>query len=468
MNISSLLLTCGAVALALTGCKVGPDFKGAPAQDLPATWANKLPPATDSESLVKWWNLFGDNQLSNLIEEGLAANPDTIMAALSIKEAESSAKIAGAALLPAVSASASQTTSPSGGFRSTSHGEWSASANASWELDLFGGSRRNIEAALANLHSTQASAGAVQTALTANIASAYFDWIEAKESLRIAKAQLEYQKKTLDIVRRRHSAGLEAKLDLEQSLSQVASTESSIPAQEAAIKTAENTLAVYLGTHMSRINLHMPSEAVYNRIPSVPVGLPSELLRRRPDIIQAEATLHQATANVGVAVADLFPKISLTGSASTSGGSDFTGFFRERRSTWSLGGSLSQNIFQGGSLLEQIRLRKTEVANAEESYRKAVLDALSEVETCLINYAQVMLQIPLYEAQEKSDAEAARLSLQLYNAGETDFLNVVTAQQSWLSSQLQLVTARQSVRQNLANLCKVLGGGWDSSRVTAR
>lgn len=468
MKISSLLLTCSLISLPFFSCTVGPDFTGAPTQDMPSMWANKLPPASDPATLVAWWNLFGDAQLTHLIEQGIAANPDMVMAALSIKEAESTAKIAGASLLPSVSAGASQNTSPKGGMRGTTHGEWGAHANASWELDLFGGNRRNIEAALANLQATKAAAGAVQTALTANIASAYFDWIEAKESLRIAKEQLDYQKKTLDIVRRRQSVGLESRLDLEQSLSQVASTESTIPAEEAAIKNAENTLAVYLGVHMSKINLSMPSKAVYSKVPAVPVGLPSELLRRRPDIVKAEAVLHQATANVGVAVADVFPSISLTGSASTSGRSDFAGFFTAHGSSWSLGGNVSQNIFKGGALWEQVRLQKTKVAESAESYRKTVISAMSEVESCLINYAQVMQQLPLYEAQEKADAEAARLSLALYDAGQTEFINVLATQKSWLSSQLKLVTARQTLRQNLANLCKVLGGGWDATRTMGK
>lgn len=467
MKISSLLLTCSFVSLPFFSCTVGPDFKGAPPQDLPQSWANKLPPASNPSALVEWWKLFGDAQLTQLIEQGLVANPDMLMAALSIKEAESNVKIAGASLLPTVSIGGSQNTMPMSGARGTTHGDWGAHASASWELDLFGGNRRNIEAALANLHAAQAAAGAVQTALSANIASAYFDWIEAKESLRIAKEQLDYQKKTLDIVRRRQSVGLESRLDLEQSLSQVASTESTIPAEEAAIKKAENTLAVYLGAHMSKIKLNMPAKAVYSRVPAVPVGLPSELLRRRPDIIKAEAALHEATASVGVAVASLFPSVSLTGTASTSGRSDFTGFFTEQGSTWSLGGNVSQNIFRGGALWEQVRLQKTRVAESEESYRKAVISAMSEVESCLINYAQVMQQLPLYEAQEKADAEAARLSLALYNAGQTEFINVLATQKSWLTSQLKLVTARQTLRQNLANLCKVLGGGWDATRVAA-
>lgn len=461
------LLPAGIGAMfVLSGCMVGPDFKGAPAQDIPVTWSGSLPPGAGPSTLVAWWNQFGDSQLTRLVETGLAANPDMVTAALNIKEAESSVKIAGASLLPVVTASASQTTAPAGAFNATSHGEWGMRANASWEIDLFGGNRRSIESALASLHATEAAAGAVQTALSAAIAATYFDWITASENLRIAREQLDYQNHTLDIVRRRYDAGMETKLALEQALSQVASTRSSIPAHEAAIKDAENALAVYLGTHMSRVKPHMPSPTVYNKIPRVPTGLPSDLLRRRPDIIQAEAALHQATAEVGVSVAELFPKLSLTGSANTAAGSDFAGFYSARRSGWSLGGNATQNIFRGGALLEQIKLRKTGVKVAEENYRKTVIAALSEVESCLIGYAQLMQQLPLYEEMVRSTGESARLSLKLYSAGLTDFLNVASAQQSWLSSQQTLVTARQSLRQNLANLCKVLGGGWGAARVT--
>ncbi len=466
MKAFYLFPCCIAAALTLGGCMVGPDFAGAPTQTLPATWANRVPPAAAPEDLVQWWRQFGDNQLTRLIETGLAANPDMVAAALSIREAESSAKIAGASLLPVVTAGASQATAPAGAFNGTTHGEWGMRANASWEIDLFGGNRRSIEAALASLHATQAAAGSVRTALAANIASTYFDWIAANENLRIAREQLAYQKRTLDIVQRRHQAGLETRLALEQALTQVASTESNIPAQEASVKEAENALAVYLGTHMAQVRPSMPSASVYMKIPRVPTGLPSDLLRRRPDIIQAEASLHQATAEVGVAVADLFPKLSLTGSANTSAGSDFAGFYSARQSGWSLGGNATQNIFRGGALLETIKLRKTSVLRAEETYRKTVIAALSEVESCLISYARLVRQLPLQQEMVRSSAESARLSLQLYSEGFTDFLNVSSAQQSWLSSQQSLVTMQQSIRQNLANLYKVLGGGWDATRVT--
>lgn len=465
MKVISLFPCCIGASLIFGGCMVGPDFAGAPAQSLPATWANRVPPATDSENLVQWWRQFGDRQLTRLIETGFAANPDMIAAALSIKEAESSAKIAGASLLPVVTAGASQATAPAGAWNSTAHGEWGMRANASWEIDIFGGNRRKIEAALASLHATQAAAGSVQTALAANIAATYFDWIAANENLRIAREQLAYQKHTLNIVQRRYDAGMEAKLALEQALTQVASTESGIPAQEALVKEAENTLAVYLGTHMAQVRPSMPSAFVAAVIPRVPTGLPSELLRRRPDIIQAEAKLHGVTTEVGVAVAELFPKLSLTGSANTAAGSDFAGFYSARQSGWSLGGGITQNIFRGGALLEQIKLRKTSVLRVEEAYRKTVIAALSEVESCLVSYARLMRQLPLQQEMVRSTGESARLSLKLYSAGYTDFLNVASAQQSWLSSQQKLTTMRQSIRQNLANLYKVLGGGWDGSRV---
>lgn len=307
--------------------------------------------------------------------------------------------------------------------------------------------------------STEASAGAVRTALLADVATAYFDWITACEQLRIAREQLEIQRNTLTIAEKRYKSEFAPRLDVEQATSTVASTESRIPALEAQVASAKNQLSVLLGTYNSRVELTLPKASVFEKTPVVPVGLPSELLRRRPDVIAAEADLHVAVANVGVAVADLYPRFSLTGSLSSRGG-DFGQLFRENNNAWSLGGNLLQPLFQGGALRATVRAQKAAAEQAAETYRKTLITAVSEVEDALIAYGNYTSQMQYLHKENNANREAFLLSRTLYINGQTDFLNVITAQRSWLSSEESLVTMKQNIRKAVVQLARALGGGW--------
>ncbi len=444
-------------ALAFSACLMGPDFNGASAPDLPVTWVNHLPPATNDTTLTEWWAAFGDAQLSGLIEQGFAANPDMATAALAISRAESALRTSKADLFPTISASLGG--SNAGNYNSsTSHGAWNGGLSASWTPDIWGGTRREVEAAAAALGSTQAAAAATRTALAASIATTYFEWISANESLRIAREQLAFQENTYEITRKREANGMASGLDLAQAQSTIASTRAQIPGYEASIRSCENALATYLGTTVDKLTLRMPTAATYNRIPRVPTGLPSELLRRRPDIVKAEYDLHQATANIGVAVANLFPRLSLTGSTSSSAGSDFAHFFST--AGWNLAASASQSIFNRTALNENVAIARIAEMSSAQAYRKTVLNAFAEVEECLISYAKLTNQLPQYQAAAESNKRAAELSLRLYNSGVSDFLNVASAERAWLSSELNIISTRQQIRMALARLCTALGGGY--------
>lgn len=442
--------------LVLSSCLFGPQFDGAQA-DLPATWVNKMPPATSEHSLATWWASFGDPQLDKLINRAFTQNPDIINAALSIAQAESELRSVQSGLFPSGSVGLGGTNS--GSFdTSTSHGRWSGSLSASWKPDVWGSTRRQIEATMASLGSATAAANATRAALASSVATAYFEWISAQESLRIAKEQLEYQERTFNVVNQRAGAGFSHRLDLEQARSTILSTRAQIPGHEATIKSCENALAILLGTTVDQVHLSMPKAAVYNKIPRVPTGLPSELLRRRPDIIRAEHELHRATANVGIAVANLFPSVSLSGSASAGSGSDFAHFFST--AGWSLVGNVSQTIFNRTSLNEKVNVAELAQSSAGQSYRKTVLAAFAEVEECLILYARLTNQLPQYEASVEANKKAAELSMKLFENGLSDFLNVASAERAWLSSELNVISTRQQIRMVLARLCTALGGGW--------
>lgn len=454
MHIAKLLPLS---ALLLSSCLVGQHYTGPQEAELPATWVNAMPPASDATTLEEWWKAFRDPQLEALIHQAFSGNPDMVNAALAISRAESSLRATRAGLFPGVSASVGGTNA--GDFDiSTSHGRWSGGLSASWTPDIWGGTRREVEAAFASLGSTQAAANATRTALAASVASAYFQWISASESLRIAREQLAYQERTYRVTRERFDNGFASELDLSEARTTIASTRAQIPAHEATLRNCANTLATLLGTTVDKVQLTLPTASVYNLVPGVPTGLPSELLRRRPDIIRAERELHAATAGVGVKVAALFPRLSLTGSASASSGTDFSQFWQN--SAWSLGASAGQSLLNRTALNEAVEQADLQKQTAAQNYRKTVLAAFAEVESCLIDYARYTGQLPQYEAVAASSKRSAELALRRFNAGQSDFINVAAAERAWLAAELNITSTRQNIRLKLAQLCTALGGGW--------
>lgn len=446
-------------ALLFSSCLLGPDYLGAPDAGLPVTWVNALPPATEECTLAEWWHTFQDPQLDRLIGTALTNNPDMVQAVLNIESALSALRTTESGLFPTLSGSVGG--SNRGDFTtSTSHGSWTGNLSVSWAPDIWGGTVRSVEAAYANVGSRVAAASATRTALAATVATTYFSWIGNKESLRIAKEQLEYQERIYRVTEKKAAdgVGMASNLDLAEARSSIANTRARIPQLEAGIKSSENALATLLGTTVDQVHLSMPSPQTYNRVPRVPTGLPSDLLRRRPDIIRAERDLHAATANIGVRVADLFPRLSLTGNVGSSSGSDFSQFWKN--SAWSLGASAGTTLLNRTALNESVKQAELSHAAAVESYRKTVLAAFAEVEDCLITYAQLTNQLPEYETSREANKKAAELSLRQFDEGVNDFLSVASAQNQWLSAELNIISTRQSIRATLARLCTALGGGW--------
>lgn len=445
-------------AFAFSSCMLGPDFIK-PSPDLPVTWVGKMPPKADDQAMMHWWTLFGDAQLNSLIQQALEGSPDMNIALIRIREARASLRVAESDLYPQLGSSLSESIGTSNGLKTTEHGRTALSADLSWEADIFGGNRRSIESVEASLLATEASAKAVRVALLADVASMYFTWITATEQLSTAQEQLRLQKVTTGITEKRHAAGFVPRLDVEQARSQVATTESRIPSMMANQKNALNNLAAYMGTFLQRVTLSEPSSATVNRVPKVPGALPSDLLRRRPDIIAAEANLHAATADLGVSIADLYPRFSLSSSI-RAGASDFKDMFSSDGANWSLGGGVTQPIFQGGALRARVKGKQAALDRVAESYRKSVVTAVNEVESALIDYQRLVKQYPFLLEANRANKAAAELSLELYRNGQTDFINVASAQRSWLGSEEALIVNRQDTRQIIAQIYKALGGGW--------
>jgi NodT family efflux transporter outer membrane factor (OMF) lipoprotein len=336
--------------------------------------------------------------------------------------------------------------------------------DASWEIDIFGGTRRNIEAATADLKAAVEDRRDVLIIMVGDVGTNYFNLRGFQQQIVIARKNLEAQKKTALIIHKRFTAGFIGRLDVANADAQVATTEAQIPLLESSARAAIYRLGVLLGRQPAALEKDL---AIISPIPTtppeIPVGLPSDLVRRRPDIRRAEARVHAATARIGVATADLFPKFNLTGSLGVSS-NDLTRIGNVASSKfWSFGPSVTWPVFAGGRIYWNIKLQD---ALQEESllfYEKTVLTALQDVETALVAYAKEQERRRSLAEAVISNGQAVDLAMKLYLAGKTDFLNVTTAQRNLFVNEDLLVLSNRTLATNLVALYKALGGGWEKT-----
>lgn len=463
------LIALGLCGMLLDGCKSGPDFQ-APREDMPVGWAGVATPSTSQSSatttnvadIAQWWKTFNDPMLTRLVQEAVATNLDLQIAQARVREARASRGIAAGGLWPAASATAAyQRTRPAANVtQNTTHDLFVAGLDAVWELDVFGGLRRNVESAGATVLAAQESARDAQVSLVAEVALNYSQLRGAQQQIIIAQDNLKAQRHTADITRQRFTAGLVSGLDVANADGQVATTEAQIPELETMVRQSIYALSVLLARPPASLVAELsPSEPVPTAPREVPVGLPSELLRRRPDIRAAEARLHAATAQIGVAVADLFPKFSLTGSL-TYQNNLLRDWFADPSRAFSFGPTVTWPLFQGGSIVSNIRLQHALRDESYLAYQKTVLVALQDVENALIAFAKEQEHRESLSAAVTSNNRAVNLSMQLYTQGQTDFLNVLNAQRSLYLAQDALVQSQRALATHLIALYKALGGGW--------
>ena len=487
-----LLWVCGILLLAMVGCTVGPNFK-APSASLPGAWtgAEAASPATISTavsepaSLVEWWKSFDDATLSSLIERAVRSNHDVRQAGARIRQARAARGVGSAALWPTIDSSADYSRIGTGSSESGSRGNsggtggggtsggtsgsggternlFQAGLDAAWELDIFGGTRRNVEALSADLRAAVEDRRDVLVTLVSEVGINYIDLRGFQQQIAIAGRNLESQRKTAEITRRRFDAGLVSGLDVANANAQAATTASQIPVLESTARQTIYNLGVLLGQEPSALLEELDVEApIPVTPPRVPVGLPSDLLRRRPDLRRAEAQLHAATARIGVATADLFPKFSLTGSLSFSA-ADMGSLANWSSRSWSIGPSVQWPIFDAGRIRWNIKVQNALEEQSLITYEKAVLTALKDVETALVAYAKEQEHYRLLEDAVANNRKAVALSMELYTAGQTDFLNVLTAQGSLFASEDDLAQSTRALASNLVALYKALGGGWET------
>ncbi|KAA8715738.1 efflux transporter outer membrane subunit [Pseudomonas cannabina] len=459
------------MALACLGaCSVGPDFH-APRSELPETWQANIQPGSTltGKADSQWWQQLGDSQLTTLVERAAKANFDVRMASNRLEQSRLMRQVTGSEQLPGVSANGAYERArnssvgnldESGLEGQASFELWSGAIDASWELDLWGHVRRNIEAADADVALTQAQRDGVLLSIVAETASNYIRLRGVQARLGVARQNLEIARQSYQLTKTRFDNGVTTNLDTANSAAQVATIEAQLPVLGAQQDRLINVLSLLMGEapRALRADLIEP-KAIPNPAPDVPVGLPSELAQRRPDIQQSEAALHRATAAIGVAQADFYPRISLGASIGSQAlnGSSF-GDWGSRM--WSYGPSLYLPVFQGGRLTGTLELRKRQEQEAAIDYQRVVLNAWHEVDNAMTDYsAEQQHHIALAEAV-RQNMIALSTARDRYSQGAADFINVLGVQRALLATQSELVDSATQAALDRVQLYRVLGGSW--------
>jgi NodT family efflux transporter outer membrane factor (OMF) lipoprotein len=418
-----------------------------------------------------WWDSFADPELSSLIGRAVAQNLDLAASAERIQQARAQRRVTRAAGLPQLGVSeqyAHERRSPDGNISlfEPSPGapyeinDWTQALTSSWELDLFGKVRRAVEAADANTAAATEARHAVALDLVAELAGDYMELrgVQAREA--IATDNLATAEHTLKVVKDRFANGLGTNLDVARAQGQVDSIAAALPTLHTRRMALINAVGVLLAAQPRALEGELsPVVALPGVPPVVPVGLPSELMRRRPDIREAEDALHAATAETGVAVADFYPDISLTGSFGTDG-LHFGNLWSFANRAFNVGPSISLPLFQGGRLKGNLELRKSEQREAALAYQKTVIQALNDADNALTAYADIQQRRERLAAEVEQDRAALASAEENYREGSIGLLSVTTAQAELLQGQDQLAQSETGVRQNLVALYKALGGGW--------
>ena len=450
------------LALNIAGCAVvGPDYIPPEIQS-PATW-NSTPaqglsaPVANPRMLAEWWKTFNDPVLSDLIERAVAGNSDIKKAKTRIREARARRGITEAQDFPKIDGSGSVTTRRSNGSESRLY---SVGFDAGWELDIFGGIIRSVEAAEANIASEQENLRDVLVSLLAETALNYIEVRTYQSRLEVAEANLAAQMETYRLTQARYKAGLGDELAVQQARYNLEQTRSRIPTLNAGLESAKNRIAVLLGKYPGSVHeelkAHKPIPVTRSEIA---VGIPADILRRRPDIRRAERNLAAQTARIGVAMADLYPKLTLNGSLgldSPSSGSLFSGDSLGH----SFGPRISLPIFDAGAIRQNIEVQFALSEQALIQYESSVLAALEEVENALTVYAEEQNRRRSLSEGTRAAQQAAVLAENKYAAGLTDFNNVLEAQRSLLNLQDQMAESSGNIIADLVRLYKALGGGW--------
>ena len=468
--LAALVLLCAA------GCLVGPNYRR-PEVVTPPSFGELAPTAptagrsdaVEGGTPTAWWTTFDDQLLTSLIQRTARANLTLQQAEARVREARASRRIAAAELWPQAEATGSYTrerTSKNGlsvGGAGKVFNLFQAGFDANWEVDVFGGNRRAVEAADASVEAAEDDRNAFLVSLMGEVGLEYVTYRSLQQRIALANQNLAAQQGTLDLTRRLFSAGLAPELDVQRAAAQVATTASTIPLLVQQAAQAMHALSVLIAEPPMTLREELAAVGPIPKPPAqVAVGLPSELLLRRPDVARSERQLAAQTAEIGVATRDLFPRFFITGAASLQSvrSSDF---FDWQSRLLSIAPSVSWQIFSGGRIRGNIALQTATQHEFLAAYEAAVLQAFKDVEDALVAFSHEQATRAQLEDAVRANERAADLARQAYAQGLTDFLTVLVAEQSVFTSQDTLAQTERDVALELVVLYKAVGGGWDAA-----
>jgi NodT family efflux transporter outer membrane factor (OMF) lipoprotein len=472
-----LKLAALAAATFAAGCAVGPDYQRPPAE-VPAAWQPDAPwhEAAPNDAALKgeWWTLFQDPTLNSLVERALAGNQSLRVAAARLDQARDQVTVADADLYPWVGVSASaergktSANRPLGQYtvpnQTTVQNNFVLGANVNYEADLFGRVRREVEGARASAQQAEADFENTRLVLTAQLVTDYFALRELEAEIAVVRHSLELQGDALVFIRSRHDLGFATGLDLAQQQALVDADATQLELLDNQRAQFQHALATLVGTPAPGFTL--PAGPTTASLPAIPVGLPSDLLQRRPDVASAERSMAAANARIGVARAAYYPSIILgPGFGQPNAGwqsNALATLFDAPSRLWSIGLSASETLFDAGKNRANVRIANADYAAAVATYRQTVLSAMEEVENGITGLASLDRAVSRADASVTSAQEAFDIATARYKGGVDTYLEMITAQQVLLNNQRQAVQVHGQQFATAVFLVKALGGGWNA------
>ncbi|MEJ2401348.1 MAG: efflux transporter outer membrane subunit [Xanthomonadales bacterium] len=464
-------LIVGAATLLGACAAVGPEFE-TPQADLPETWSKPSQAGLgyETQALEKWWTVFEDPVLDALVETAVRNNNTLEIAGLRVLEAQAQLGIATGLNYPQVQVAAGEAgyiSPPATSSVASNYWQFALGASASWEIDFWGRFRRGIESADAAYLASIAAYDQARVLLTAAVVDVYTIVRLTERQLQIAEENVAIQQRSYEIAEVLYRNGADSELDMQQASTLLLSTQATIPGLQVALIQARNALSTLLGEPPGTVEARLTEGAGLPVLPDdIAVGIPADLLRRRPDVRQAEYLAMAQNARVGLAQADLYPSFSLSGSigvsSNTLGDSDFGDLFSSDALTWSIGPSFVWPFLNYGRIKNNVRVQDARLQQALVNYRETVLQAAREAEDAMADFVGTRRQSEILRQTVESAERSNELATLRYTEGFSDYERVLNAQQALFNQQQRYITVQGDIIRSVISLYKALGGGWET------